>query len=135
VRFAEPAAPVPEKQPEEESPGVLFLDEFPSVPEQEEETPAPEVLAKGPANEAAYILLREKSATVADLSNNQLQEWEFQSWKPVKDTPPEFWVDLVAVRKSDAQEVHFIWSIDTETAQVRALSQAARDLESSRQEQ
>jgi hypothetical protein len=54
---------------------------------------------------------------------------EFSSWRSVKDESPEFWIDLVAFRQPEEEEVHLIWSVNTENERVSALSQAARNLE------
>jgi len=117
---------------EEEAEGVLFLDKMPPVLGKEE-APAPAViLAKNSFNEAAYNLLRATSETAGELTKNNIPEFEFQDWRPVKDDPPEAWIDLVVKRDSDGELVHLIWSVNTETERMTPLSQAARDLEASR---
>lgn len=116
---------------EEEPVGVLFLDETLPGPERRERTPAPLVLAKSPFNEAAYDLLTQTGEVAGELTENHISEFEFKGWRPVKDAAPEFWIDLVVMRRSDGEEVHLIWSVNTETGQVTPLSQAARDLEAS----
>ncbi len=90
------------------------------------------VLAQNPLNEAAYNLLRETGEAAAELGENKHPEFEFKGWRSVKDDAPEFWIDLIVTRRSDGQEVHLIWSVNTETKRLTALSQAARDLEASR---
>ena len=120
---------------EEEAEGVLFLDKKPPAlgREKEEEAPARAViLAKNSFNEAAYNLLRATSETVGELIKNNISEFEFQDWRPVKDDPPEAWIDLVVTRRSDGELLHLIWSVNTETERMTPLSQAARDLEASR---
>ncbi len=117
---------------EEEAEGVLFLDKMPPALGKEE-APAPAViLAKNSFNEAAYNLLRATSETAGELTKNNIPEFEFQDWRPVKDDPPEAWIDLVVKRGSDGELVHLIWSVNTETERINPLSQAARDLEASR---
>jgi len=120
---------------EEEEAGVLFLDKKPPELGKEEgkETLAQAViLAKNSFNEAAYNLLRATSETAGALTENSIPEFEFQDWRPVKDDPPEAWIDLVVKRQSDGELVHLIWSVHTETERLTPLSQAARDLEASR---
>lgn len=119
---------------EEETEGVLFLDRQPPAlgKEKEEKAPAAIILAKNSFNEAAYNLLRATSETVGELIKNNISEFEFQDWRPVKDDPPEAWIDLVVKRGSDGELVHLIWSVNTETERMTPLSQAARDLEASR---
>ncbi len=117
---------------DEEAEGVLFLDKMPPALGKEE-APAPAViLAKNSFNEAAYNLLRATSETAGELTKNNIPEFEFQDWRPVKDDPPEAWIDLVVKRGSDGELVHLIWSVNTETERMTPLSQAARDLEASR---
>ena len=113
----------------DEPTGVLFLDLNPAARERDEAPRAPIVLAKSPANEAAYDFLLQASEAAGRLSENAISEFEFTAWRPMKEEPPEFWIDLVATRRSDGQEVHLIWSVNTESGEVAALSQAARDLE------
>ncbi len=117
---------------EEEAEGVLFLDKKPPVLGKEEAPAQAIILAKNSFNEAAYNLLRATSETVGELIKKNISEFEFQDWRPVKDDPPEAWIDLVVTRGSDGELVHLIWSVNTETERMTPLSQAARDLEASR---
>ncbi|MCZ6879083.1 MAG: hypothetical protein O7G29_13160 [Acidobacteria bacterium] len=117
---------------EEQPMGVLFWNQTLSSPERNEQTAAPVVLAHNPLNEAAYNLLRETEEVTGELGENNHPEFEFKGWRSVKDDAPEFWIDLVVTRRSDGQEVHLIWSVNTETNRITALSQAARDLDASR---
>lgn len=117
----------------EEPRGVLFLDQDPvRIRGEEEAPPAPVELPRTESNRAAYELLVRSSDVAAQLSQNGFEQLEFSIWRPVRDEPPEFWIDLVAVRQSDGEEVHLIWSVNTESERVSALSQAARDLETGR---
>ncbi len=119
---------------EGETEGVLFLDKQPPAlgKEKEEEAPAAIILAKNSFNEAAFNLLKATSETVGELTKNNISEFDFQDWRPVKDDPPEAWIDLVVTGGSDGELVHLIWSVNTETERITPLSQAARDLEASR---
>lgn len=108
----------------------------PRVSEDQEETTAssepqgpPSPPEKTEGANAAYELLLSKSDLAKRLTSGGLSGLEFKEWKPVRNDPPEFWVDLVAVRTQTGQEAHFIWSVHTENDTVRALSQDARDLE------
>jgi len=132
TRVLIPSGTVATADSEDLQTGVLFWDQTVSSPEREEQTQAPVVLARNPLNEAAYNLLRETGGVAGELSENKLPEFEFEGWRSVKDDAPEFWIDLVVTRRSDGQEVHLIWSVNTETQRLTALSQAARDLEASR---
>ena len=117
---------------EEQPTGVLFWNQTPSSPDRSEQSAAPVVLAQNPLNEAAYNLLSETVEVAAEISENKHPEFEFKGWRSVKDDVPEFWIDLVVTRRSNGQEAHLIWSVNTETNRITALSQAARDLEVSR---
>ena len=114
--------------------GVLFLDKQPPAlgKAKEEKAPAAIILAKNSFNKAAFNLLTATSETVAELTQNNIEGFDFQDWRPVKDDPPEAWIDLVVTRGSDGELVHLIWSVNTETERMTPLSQAARDLEASR---
>lgn len=112
--------------------GVLFLDQDPMwIGEQDEKASAPVELPRTEINKNAYALLVNLSDIATQVSQNGFSNLEFLSWRPVKDEAPEFWIDLVAIRQPEGQEVHLIWSVDTESESITALSQAARDLESS----
>ncbi len=115
----------------EEPRGILFLDQDPVRRGVEEEAPAPVQLPRTEFNQIAYNLLVRLSDAAARLSENSLEGLEFSSWRSVKDASPEFWIDLVALRQPEEEEVHLIWSVNTENERVTALSQAARDLETS----
>jgi len=113
----------------EEPRGILFLDQVPGRRGEEEEAPAQVQLPRTDSNQGAYNVLLRLSNAASRLSENNLDGLEFSSWRPVKDASPEFWIDLVALRHPEEQEVHLIWSVNTEDERVTALSQAARDLE------
>ncbi len=134
TRVVLPSGRVSFGEAEEETEGVLFLDKQPPAlgKEKEEKAPAAVILAKNSFNKAAYDLLKATSETVGELTKNNISEFEFQDWRPVKDDPPEAWIDLVVTRGSDGELVHLIWSVNTESERMTPLSQAARDLEASR---
>ena len=52
----------------------------------------------------------------------------FTEWSIAGRRGSELLVDLVA-EQFGGEPVHFVWGVDTATGKVRALSQAARDLE------
>ena len=85
-------------------------------------------LEKTGDSEKAFRLLLEKSAAARDLTEGKISGQAYREWRLVKDDVPVFWIDLVAARGSEP-EVHLVWSVDLETRNVTALSQAARDLE------
>jgi len=119
-------------------PGVLFLDEFPEagdlVSESEGDEPAESepVLSRNEENTLAWEFLQKNAELVSALLTGEVPDLQFLSWSPVKDDPPEFWIDLTALWQSESQEVHLIWAVNLETERITPLSQAARDLEFSR---
>ena len=103
--------------------------------EAEEEAPGAETASKPPAPpektaaaNSAYDFLIKKSDVARRLSSNNFPDYHFKEWRPLRNAPPEFWVDLIAV-KSGGPEVHFVWVVNPETGTVVPKSQDARDLE------
>ena len=125
----QPSVRIQTADPIPASPSVSTVtDSGSQLSRQEEETPSAAV-AKSAGSESAYQLLQEKSEVVRKLVAGELADYDFKGWKPVKDDTPEFWIDFLVVRKSDGSRLHLIWRIDLDEGSVRALSQAARDLE------
>ncbi|HUV12643.1 MAG TPA: hypothetical protein VMY18_03305 [Acidobacteriota bacterium] len=90
--------------------------------------PPPEVL------EAFDRLLKESDAA-GKLAFGEYTTLEFIDWRVVQQTDREIWLDLTGKWTGNEQEVHFIWSVNTEDGKVRALSQEARNLEASARNQ
>lgn len=119
---------------DDEFDGVLFSSSASSLAigtddEELEEDPGFVSPAKTDESQKAFEFLTQNSQMAKDLTENLLDEYEFQEWKPVRNDPPLFFVDLVVTQKSDSRELHLVWEVDLENSSVRALSQAARDLE------
>jgi hypothetical protein len=91
----------------------------------ESKPPAPPEKTAGA--KAAYDLLVKNSEVAQKLTTNAFPDLQFKEWKPVKNSPPEFWINVVASRAG--QEVQFVWVVNTESGTIKALSQNARDLE------
>lgn len=130
TRIVQPAPQVTFRGQEEFS-GVLYADQAGRAAtgrEGLEEKPQPTLLKTAQVQEA-FSLLKEKSETVRKLVDNAFPGYRFQAWKPVKIDPPEFWIELETWKESSQETLRFTWSIQVEKGQVRALSQAARDLE------
>ncbi len=87
------------------------------------------VLAKTPESITAYHLLKQKSAVVHRLTKNEMPDLAFKEWMLIKTKASEFWIDLISSSGTDERDLHCIWSVNVDTNQVFALSQAARDLE------
>ena len=87
------------------------------------------VLEKTKDSIAAYKLLTKKLRVVRELKEGQHPRYKFLEWRAVKNSAPVFWIDLLA-SDSSGKQTHLVWSVDLETKDLSALSQAARDLES-----
>jgi len=119
---------------DDEFEGVLYSSSSSSLAigtddDEVEEEPGFVRPAKTEESQKAFEFLAQNSQLAKELTENLLDDYEFREWKPVRIDPPLFFVDLVAIRKSDSRELHLVWEVDLENASVRALSQAARDLE------
>jgi hypothetical protein len=122
---------VPAVEPEERAPAdkpVLQREAIDSVEEPEE--PAGQEVEEDEGSAQAFEILQGRSEIARQLiEGGAVSDLSYQAWETVRRNPPEFWIDVVAHRSADGGEVHLIWSVNTETGVVRALSQAARDLE------
>lgn len=96
---------------------------------EDEEQPEFVAPPKSEGSETAFNILKSKSQTIRALLEGQLAGFEFQEWNPVQNKPPVFFIDVVALRSTDQQEVHLVWEVHIENENIRPLSQAARDLE------
>jgi len=95
------------------------------TPADDSKPPAPPEKTAG--SKSAYETLVKNSEVARKLTSNAYPDLQFKDWKPVRNSPPDFWINVVAARAG--QEVQFVWSVNTESGTVRALSQNARDLE------
>jgi hypothetical protein len=121
----------PEPPPKEEKSEDTRRDKPQLV--REEVTPdQPEEPQSGPSDEQMDIFktLLRGSPTASKLVRGEIATLRFTEWSVIQETPSETWVDVVAAWSS-GQEVHFFWGVSSSTGAVRALNQAARNLESS----
>jgi hypothetical protein len=88
------------------------------------QTPGPD-----PENLAAYEALVQNSQVAAKIVVGAYSTLNYQSWRVVQQNDREIWVDLIANWTNGGSEVHFIWSVSRDGKTVRALSEAARNLE------
>ena len=118
-------------KPEERAPAdkpILQREVMNSVEEPEE--PAGQEVQEDEGSDEAFEILKAKSLIARQLIEaGAVPDLSYQEWETVRRNPPEFWIDVVARRSANGEELHLIWSVNTETGVVRALSQAARDLE------
>ena len=129
---ADPAdTEAPAADPEERAPAdkpVLQREATNLVEEPEE--PASQEVQEDEGSAQAFEILKAKSVIARQLiEGGGVPNLSYQEWKTVRRNPPEFWIDVVAQRMTDGGKLHLIWSVNSETGVVRALSQAARDLE------
>lgn len=111
----------PEKKP--------VLQRNPPAANPEPQSPTPEEVREQELSQEAFELLKDKSVVARKLIEGGLQDrLSYQEWRMVRAREPEFWIDLIAQRSADGGELHFIWSVNTETGAVTPMSQAARDL-------
>jgi hypothetical protein len=103
-------------------------------PEEAATEPEPDPGPPPEVQEAFDRLLRE-SEVAGKLAWGEYTTLEFIDWRVVQQTDREIWFDLTGKWTGNDQEVHFIWSINTEDGKVRALSQEARNLEAAARNQ
>ncbi len=114
------SAPAPEERAETAGPDT-------SAGAQQDESKPPAPPEKTTESKAAYDLLLKNSEVARKLTSNGFPDLQFKEWRPVRNSPPEFWINVVAARAG--QNAEFVWSVNTESGTIRALSQNARDLE------
>ena len=116
--------------PAEDRMEVLYADGEEGAPSPRQGKKPDVILEKTKDSIAAYDLLSKKSPVVRDLKEGKYPRYKFVEWRAVKNSAPVFWIDLLASESSDGQQLHLVWSVNLETGDLSALSQAARDLES-----
>jgi hypothetical protein len=99
----------------------------PSTPEAETITAEPP--EPDPEAEAAFQFLKDGAESALRLHAGLLDDLEFMHWQVVSRSGSNWMIGLSARNQETGREEQFVWSVDTERRQVRALSQAARDLE------
>lgn len=93
-----------------------------------EPAPANSVQAADSPVAKAFQLLREKRELVEQLATQgRSGNLELIQWQPIRSQPPEILIDVVARRQGE--EIHLIWAVNLDRQTVRAMSQAARDIE------
>ena len=105
------------------------VEEDTSPEETAQEEVAPEEQQPSELAERAFQMLRAKSELANRLVEGGFADFGFLDWKGIERGSTEVYVDLVATSVSDGREVHFIWAVDVEAQSVKAMSQAARDLQ------
>ncbi|MCY3777886.1 MAG: hypothetical protein OXH11_18070, partial [Candidatus Aminicenantes bacterium] len=133
---AKPEKPKPLRPPRPGDRPVLVREPDGGTPPTAGETPTPERKSadeeaeKRQLEEAekAYRDLLSGSKAAQRLVDGQVPGTRFAEWSIAGRRGSELLVDLVA-EQFGGQPVHFVWGVDTATGKVKALSQAARQLE------
>jgi hypothetical protein len=102
------------------------LEEIEEVAEPVSEPEEPKI---DPAAQEAFETLMDQSYAASKLFNNLYPQITFKEWRPLPKGEEEILIDLLATVDGSGQDTHFIWTIEKEAGTVKALSQAARDLE------
>ena len=100
----------------------------PSAPDPKTSQEAEEEKRQLEEAEKAYRDLVSGSKAAKRLVEGQVPSLRFTEWSIAGRRGSELLVDIIAEQFA-GQPVHFVWGVDTATGKVRALSQAARDLE------
>ena len=100
----------------------------PRAPEPKTSEEAAEEKRQLEEAEKAYRDLVSGSKAAQRLVEGQVPSLRFTEWSIAGRRGSELLVDLIA-EQFGGNPVHFVWGVDTATGMVRALSQAARDLE------
>ena len=82
---------------------------------------------KTPSATAAFQFLKENSEAARKLAGGEVAGYEYQEWRPVRNAPPLYLINLVAADPL-GREVSLIWQVDMEKQELRAMSQQAREL-------
>jgi hypothetical protein len=79
----------------------------------------------------SFEVLREKSETARQLLLGNIDGIRMIEWNATSQDGSLFLIDIVAETQG-VQAAHFVWAVDPQKQSVRAMSQAARDLEVTR---
>lgn len=132
IEGSDPAAN--ETTPDQEQPA--FEIQLPagqqSAPASSSGQPAPTTPARVTPIKAAFELLQEKSPTVRKLVSDGFPELRYRGWKAVKADPPEVTIALLAEKPGDSEATTYLWSVNMETEQAKALNKQAVELDTPR---
>jgi hypothetical protein len=103
-----------------------------SAPASESEQPTSTTAARATPIKAAFELLQEKSPTVRKLVSGGFAELRYRGWKAVKADPPEVTIALLAEKSGDTEATTYLWSVNMETGQAKAINKQAVELDTPR---
>ena len=92
----------------------------------EETTPA--AVPVDPHQES-FNYLKQNNPVAGKLVKGGYSNLSYSSWKVIRETSQEVWIDLEASWSTGGPAIHHIWSVDIVNKKIKALSQAARNLE------
>ncbi len=135
-----PPAPVPQtgENPSRQAPAeearpenmpLLIRDVKKEEPSAKAPAPAGETAPQLNSNQESFDYLAKNSAVAAKLINGEFSNLRYSSWKVIRETSQEVWIDIEAAWTTGGPVIHHIWSVDIKNGKIRALSQAARNLE------
>ena len=101
-------------------------------PQEEEAGSEEEARQRAEQFERVFRDLLANSTAARKLVDEEFSGLRFSQWNVVSETDAEIWIELVA-QKQDGDSVHCTWAINPANGKTRALSAAARSLESSGQ--
>ena len=127
----QPKAPIDPK-PSKEDRAPVESTASPAENTSSTPTDSSEAVQPTPVRGAAeYERLLDRSEVAARLAGGGFSTIQFVGWRIVQQNTRETWIDLIGRWTSSGDEVHFIWSVGRDSGEVRALSEAARNLEHS----
>ncbi len=124
-----PKQQLPAEQSRPENMPQLIRDVKKEEPSEKALAPAEEKTPEPNTNQESFDYLGKNSAVAAKLINGGFSNLSFTNWKVIRKTSQEVWIDVEAVWTTGGPAIHHIWSVDIKNGKIRALSQAARNLE------
>jgi hypothetical protein len=116
-------------QPRPENMPQLIRDVKKNDPGDKAQVPAAETAPQLNNNQESFDYLGKNSATAGKLISGGYDNLSFSKWKVIRETSQEVWIDIEAAWSTGGTAIHHIWSVDIENGKIKALSQAARNLE------
>ena len=117
------------EQPRPENMPQLIRDIKKEEPSEKAPAPTEETVPQLNTNQDSFDYLEKNSAVAGKLISGGFGNLIYSNWRVVRETSQEVWIDLEAAWSSGGPVIHHIWSVDIENGKIRALSQAARNLE------
>lgn len=123
------AQATPAEQPRPENMPQLIRDIKKEEPGEKAPAPAEETVPQLNTNQDSFDYLENNSAIAGKLISGGFSNLSYSNWRVIRETSQEVWIDIEASWSSGGPVIHHIWSVDIKNGKIRALSQAARNLE------